>query len=169
MGCLLLTLDLYFAAVLGVAGLTKIAAPQRFSLILERQGIWPSGVIKKMSYLVPGGEIVLGSFLVTGAFRVILAILMLALFVCFLVIHLFLFQTGRRTSCGCLGLAQLVNVNDVATAAIFASLATGHFWLVMQSRPIPPGWRLLAVIAFALAGVWLTRATMAQRFRFMRP
>lgn len=56
-------LSLYFAAMVGVAGATKLSDPKYFKATLLLQGVLPARVTTNFALLFPCGEIVLSLLL----------------------------------------------------------------------------------------------------------
>ncbi|MDQ2827631.1 MAG: hypothetical protein M3Y74_01060 [Chloroflexota bacterium] len=155
-------LDLYFAAVLGISGLTKAVRPHRFATILARQRILPTWSIPSTSRVFPWVEIVLAGALIAGLFPVIIATLVLALFIVFLCVEVILLKAGRSTECGCYGAmySQKVSTASAATSTLLVCLAALHLWSAVASFPKTWGetiglWRLVALGVFCVTGTWL--------------
>lgn len=158
------TLDLYLAAVLGVAGLTKVKEPAAFALALRRQRILPLWSIPYVSRLLPRAEVVLASILVIGVADVMVAILVLTLFTIFLIVEATLLMTGRATGCGCYGArAQKVTGASVTTSICLLCLAAVHMWAAIDGALVPWPWRLTAVLLLWGAGGWLLWRVMCLR------
>ena len=87
MSILLLGLELYFAAMLGVSGLAKVGQPAMFADTLRRHKILPSWSIKAVSTIVPWLEIAVAVLLITGLVPILTGLLVLFLFTSFLIME----------------------------------------------------------------------------------
>ncbi len=82
--------SLYFAAVLGVSGLSKVADPVRFEQALAQQGFWPTWTRSFLRVTVPCTEVVLALLLLTGWSQVLVGSAVVALFAAFLGVKIIL-------------------------------------------------------------------------------
>lgn len=165
MNVLLLGLELYFAAMLGVAGLAKIKHPEQFAATLRRHRILPAWSIVGVSRAVPWLEVAAAASLIAGTAPVATAALVLMFFVSFLVIETILVVAKRATECGCYGVAypQKVDEASVATSLVLVSAAAFHLWAVAWVEPISTEWRLPVIVLFGGAGCWLLWRIMTTR------
>lgn len=154
---LILALDCYFAAVLGIAGLAKLDDPAPFAATLRRQRLLPAWSVGATRRLLPWCEILLAAALVTGIASVLVAALVLLLFAGFLAGQALLVLTKSEDACGCYGAASAhrVEAASVATAVLLLALAALHLWLVTEAPAIAWQWRLAAGMLGAMAGSWL--------------
>lgn len=154
---LTLTLDCYFAAMLGVAGLAKLDDPAPFAATLQRQRLLPAWSVGPISRLLPLLEIAIAGALLSGIAAIVVAALTLLVFAGFLVVQMLLLATEHGGDCGCYGAASPHHVEraSVSTAALLACLAGVHLWLVDRATAV--GWpcRLVAGICFAGMMGWL--------------
>lgn len=158
-------LDLYFAAILGVAGLSKVAQPSMFMHILQRHRILPLWSLSVVTRIVPWGEVTLAGTLVVGLFPRATDAFVLALLACFLMVEGILLATGRATECGCYGAMyrQKVDAASFTLSSILTALAGFHLWLGMNGATLDWHWRLVAT-GFAVGlGFWLLRHSMIHR------
>ncbi len=154
---LILALDCYFAAVLGIAGLAKMDDPAPFAALLRRQRLLPAWSVGTISRLVPWLEIAIAGALLSGIATIVVAAFTLLVYASFLVIQILLLATKHGGDCGCYGAASPHRVEraSVGTAALLACLASVHLWLVDRATAV--GWpcRLVAGICFAGIMGWL--------------
>lgn len=154
---LTLTLDCYFAAMLGIAGLAKMDDPAPFAALLRRQRLLPAWSVGTISRLFPWLEIAIAGALLSGIAAIVVAALTLLVFAGFLLVQMFLLATKHGGDCGCYGAASPHRVEraGVGTAALLACLAVVHLWLVNRATAV--GWpcRLVAGVCFAGIMVWL--------------
>lgn len=154
----------YFAAILGISGLAKLAQPSGFSSTLERQRILPAWSIPAVSHVVPWLEVGTAILLLAGVARSYAAALVLALFVVFLGVEATLVVTKRSDECGCYGIAhpQAVDSGSVMTSLLLIILAGAHLWLVTHSTPMAWGWRVMFAIP-VVALCFLVAGRLIQR------
>lgn len=156
MNVLLLGIDLYLAAVLGVSGLAKVEHPQAFAATLRRHRVLPAESIPAVSRAIPWLEIGLATALVGGAFPIATTALAFALFVSFLLIEIVLVVTRRATDCGCYGVAypQKVDRASLGVSGILIVLAAVGLWAASRIGPLGLEWRVPGIMGFAAAGFW---------------
>ena len=154
---LTLTLDCYFAAVLGIAGLAKMDDPAPFAATLRRQRLLPAWSISAISRLFPWIEIVIAGALLSGIAALVVAALTLLIFASFLVVQTLLLATKHGGDCGCYGAASPHRVEEasVGTAALLACLAGVHLWFVDRATALGWPFRLVAGVCFAGIMGWL--------------
>lgn len=100
------TLEIYFAATLGIAGVAKLDNISSFVRTLRQQYSFPQRSADILGNIFPWLELFLAFSLLIPAFlyRCIAVFSTLALFFVFLICHLFIIRNGRsRSSCGCYG------------------------------------------------------------------
>jgi hypothetical protein len=166
-----LGLELYFAAMLGVAGLAKIKHPAQFAATLRRHGIFPAWSIVGISRIVPWLQIAVAVSLVTDITPVATAVLVLMFFISFLIIETILVVTKRATECGCYGIVypQKVDGASIMTSIILVLAATLHLWIVVtRIEPLSMNWRLLSIALFFGTGCWLLSKMMKRHFHERR-
>lgn len=163
-------LDAYFAAILGVAGISKIREPAQFAMALRQQRLLPHWSIVRVSSVFPWAEVVLASVLIVGIGNVISATLVTALFGGFLIIKVILVTTKSTTGCGCYGhaTANRVDSADLITSTALLCLAILHLWSAKTAAPAMWTWRLSAIVVFFAVGCWLLRFEIGRRWRSTR-
>jgi hypothetical protein len=157
MNVLLLGIELYLAAMLGVSGLAKIEHPGHFAATLRRHRILPNWTIEGVSRIVPWLEVVIAVLLVVGLAPVPTALFTVLLFTSFLTIEVMLVVTNRATECGCYGLAysQKVDYASIVASIFLVSVAILHLWGIIQFEPVAMFLRFLAILLFGSASSWL--------------
>ena len=168
MDALHLVLNLYFAASLGVSGLTKLAWPAHFAATLQRHQLLPPRGVRAIGRGLPWAEVTLAGALIAGAAPVLTAALVAALFVGFLGGKALLLRRNPGVDCGCYGpaQAQAVEGTSVATATILAGLALVQFELAVRGARASRGWRAGGGIPLALVGGFLAwRTWRRERWR----
>lgn len=165
MSLLAFTGELYFAAVLGVAGLAKIGNPRRFATALLQQKIFPAWCINIFVKIVPWIEIVIALMVIFNAVEPLTAILILALFIVFLGLKIFLLATGRVEDCGCYGSAKPEEVDgaSIVVSALLVLFAAGHLWLITRGASVGWLWRLPVGILFTGTICFLAARTIIRR------
>jgi hypothetical protein len=130
LSALSLALDLYFAAMLGVSGLSKLANPLAFKVSLSRYRLFPSWLTNALSRSLPWIELTLALALPVGIAGGVIGALNAILFSSFLGIETLLVLSGRRAKCGCYGatLGRTVDGSTVVTSFLLAGLALLDFW-----------------------------------------
>ncbi|HZU66882.1 MAG TPA: MauE/DoxX family redox-associated membrane protein [Ktedonobacteraceae bacterium] len=143
-------LELYFAAMLGVSGLTKIDDLSNFEEILSRQHIIPSWSIKSVARILPWLEIVIAFFLVTGFAKVINAIIVVILFGSFLSTKIILLITGRAKDCGCYGNAKIEEISgsSIVVSVILILCTLIHLGLIIWVPSVNWMWRSIGITLF---------------------
>lgn len=162
-------LALYFAAVLGVAGLAKLERPALFALLLERQQLLPTRCIHGVSCGMPWREIALAAALVAGVAPMLVAALTLALFTVFLAAQVLLSLLRRGTPCGCYGVVAIERgaSASVATAALLVCLTAAYLWTVDHLPPIDGHWRIVGVALITGCAAWIGGRIRQRRARQM--
>lgn len=150
-------LALYFAAMLGVAGLAKIERPNLFALLLYQQHILPTWCVRAVSRVLPWYEIILAVALVAGVAPLLVAALMLLLFVTFVVAQVLLLLRHRDVACGCYGAMAIERARpaSMASAVLLACLTAAYVWLVSHIPAIDWHWRIAATALFAGFAGWI--------------
>jgi hypothetical protein len=146
-------LALYFAAVLGISGLSKMADPVRFRQALAQQGFWPLWTRPYLSAVIPSTEIVLAFLLVTGWSQLLVGVAVVVLFAAFLALKVFLFATKSEADCGCSTGAKQAEPVDLTSVLVSIVLVLGamiHLWLSAYAAP-PLPWSLRAVTSAVVA------------------
>ena len=160
-------LALYFAAMLGVAGLAKIERPDLFALLLHQQHILPAWCVRAVSRVLPWYEMILAATLVAGIAPLLVALLTLLLFVAFLMAQTFLLLLHRGTPCGCYGAmtTERAAPASVASAVLLAGLATAYVWLVGNIPAIDWHGRIAAWVLCASVAGWIGWRVRERRTR----
>lgn len=166
MALLRFALTLYFAAMLGVAGLAKAEQPALFAAILRQQRLLPAWGVGAVSRLFPWCEIVLAVALVAGITPRFIAAFLFTLFAALTVVQTYLLVAQRAATCGCYGAWSTRNVAGAsATAtALLTGLAGLHLGLVFHVAAIAATWRVLAGATFVGFEGWIGWRT-CQRHR----
>ncbi len=153
----LLALQLYFAASLGVAGLSKLRFPQHFEHAVGQARIMPRSLIRPLRYALALAEIVLGAALVLGAFSRFVSVSVLMLFTLFLFFQTWLFLRGRFQECGCFpttagkeGKSALLRSATLWLMALLLVMAAS------QSTEWQKPLRILLIMAYGGAIGWLS-------------
>gem|GEM_PF-717211 len=150
-------LALYFAAVLGISGLSKVAERGRFRQALDQQGFWPFWTRPYVSVIIPCAEVVVAFFLLTGWSQLLVGGALLALFAAFLGLKVFLFATKSEADCGCSLSAKQAEPVDLTSVLVSSVLVLGalvYLWLVAYgASPLPWPLRAVASVVFALGTV----------------
>lgn len=154
---LLWGLELYFAAMLGVSGLSKIAYPEYFAVTLRRHHILPERMISPLSTIIPWSQIATSVLLVIGIIPTITALLTLGLFASFLIVEMILVITKRTGECGCYGLAFSATVDGASLTAsgLLTAMAAFHLWATAQVKPVGVEWRIIGLALLGSMGCWL--------------
>jgi Methylamine utilisation protein MauE len=100
------TLEIYFAATLGIAGVAKLDNISSFVRTLRQQYSFPQRSADILGNVFPWLELFLALSLLIPAFlyRCIAVFSTFALFCVFLICHLFIIRNGHsRSGCGCYG------------------------------------------------------------------
>lgn len=149
-----LLLEVYFAVLLGVAGLAKSVNVQRFADTLTRQHLLPTWSIQPVARIVPWLELGTAFLLLTGLAAPGIAMILVTFCTGFLIVRFLLLYTGRDTDCGCYGntAPEAVNASSVATSVLWLVLALLHFWLVIMAPGVHWLWRVIGPILF-LGGI----------------
>lgn len=101
MHIMLLGMEFYFAALLGTAGLAKLASLHQFAATLRQQRILPHWSIAWVSRLVPWIEVGLACLLISGGAPRLAAVLTLLVFAGFLLFKVLLLRANPGVDCGC--------------------------------------------------------------------
>ncbi len=157
MSVCLFGLDLYFAAMLGVSGLAKLADRAPFVAALSRQhAAWRLGRAGTRR-LLPYLEVVVATCLVTGFAPIAAAATVVALFTGFFLVKTMLALRRSQGACGCYGSAYLERVDGASVIASFIlmAVAAAHLWLATSVEPVGTIWRAPAAGLYAGAVCWL--------------
>jgi len=151
---LTLALSAYFAAMLMVAGFTKLNDPAYFAVTLRATRLLPAQSISLASKAISFVEILLAAILISGVFPTIGATINLALFAGFLVFKLFVIYRNLPAGCGCFGYAYQTKIDsvDIAVSAILAALAAVYLWLVIWTEPVNVAVHVAAFTLFLAVG-----------------
>ena len=157
MAVLRFILSLYFAAMLGVAGLAKMEQPALFAAILRRQRLFPAWGIGAVSRLFPWCEIVLAVALVVGIAPRFIATLLFALFAALTVVQAHLLIARRAVPCGCYGAWSTRNIAGASatTSALLTGFAGLYLGLVCHGAAIAAPSRVLAGALFVGFEGWI--------------
>jgi hypothetical protein len=157
MAVILLVVQTYLAVILGVSGLAKAIDSNQFASTLYRQRILPFWSIKGVSRSVPWLEVGLAILLVLEFSAIVVNLLVLTLFSCFLIIEIILLNTKRSKECGCYGAAYQHNVDaaSVVVSSLFVGLAGFSLWGTLFVEPVSLIWRAVISILFGSGGFWL--------------
>jgi hypothetical protein len=160
-------LALYFAAMLGVAGLAKLERPDLFALLLHQQHILPTWCVRAVSRFLPWCEIALAATLVAGIAPLLVALLTLLLFVTFLMAQTLLLLRHRSRSCGCYGALAIERAApaNVTSALLLFCLAAAYVWWVGHIPAIGWHWRIAATVLFASFAGWIGWRVRQRRTR----
>lgn len=165
MSILLLSIQIYLAAILGVSGFAKIVDLETFAATLRNQRVLPIWGGKAVSRVVPWFEIALAILLVLGVFDVLINMLMFATFTCFLMIEIILVKTKRSRECGCYGIAYRRQVDNASlvVSSVFVVLAGFSLWGAFLVEPVNLVWRMSMSLIFGLCGLWLVSKTLYKK------
>lgn len=165
MSVFLFVIELYFAAMLGVAGLAKFDDPAHFARALRRHSWVPAWGIATATYVVPPVEVTAAALLLTGKAPIPTATLVLLLFTGFLAAQIALAVSRRVGDCGCFGAAYRhdINAGSIAAAVVLVGLAGFHLWGTTQAAPLTGPVRLASLGAFGSVGCWLAAAITRRR------
>lgn len=168
MGLLTVTLELYFAATLGVAGLSKVDTSSSFAMTLRQQRILPSWSIGFVSRILPWGEILLAVLLLVGIKETITVIAVTLLFAVFLGIKVFLFITKSEADCGCTAHSQPQKVDgvSVAVSVLLLFFAILLLWFVTRETSVNWIWRLPVALLFIGVGCVLFGRIILRHHRY---
>jgi len=151
-----LALNLYFAAVLGIAGLSKVEQPSLFAETLERQQVLPSWSIMGISCTLPWCELIIAGALMVDVARPVVGAIVIIFFASFLIVQSALFVMKRQVGCGCYGKAyeRLVDGPSLATAVLFLLLAIVHWGLALHVMSAPMPWHVAMVTIYGSIVCW---------------
>ncbi|HZO73320.1 MAG TPA: MauE/DoxX family redox-associated membrane protein [Ktedonobacteraceae bacterium] len=153
-------LDIYFSAVLGIAGISKIDGPQAFIISLRRHYLLPEKSVSFIGICFPWIEICLSVLLLaaTGTIKLIVTICVLICFVLFSYFNVATRFKHRSTSdCGCFGKAlqrRGMNTNGI-TSLIQLVLAFLLTITALQSDTLSWIYYLTSSVLFVGTYVWL--------------
>lgn len=153
-------LELYFAVILVVSGLTKINNPQYFVKTLRRQKLLPSWSIIPSAKVFPWVEISIAFLLLIGITANVGAIFLFILFAGFLSMKVYLFVTKRVEDCGCYGDAnpKQIDTASICVSVVLVLLAIVHLWLVMVEPTVNLMWRVTSsILLFMISGFIMGR------------
>jgi len=165
MTIVMLALDFYFAALLGVSGIAKLEHPEQFAATLRRHRLLPPWSVGGISRFFPWAEIAVASALIMGFAPVLTSSMVLIFFVAFLIVDSMLLATKRADECGCYGMAytQKVDPASVTTSGLLLSIAAVHLWLTFQVTRADWEWRALLGIPLAMFGSMLALRVLRRR------
>lgn len=157
MSIIVFILKLYLAAVLGVAGLAKLADRQQFFATITSFQILPSWSVILAGTALPWLEIVIAVELITDISPILTALTTFVLFTGFLILKIILAATRKTTDCGCFGTAQyqMKNGANIVVSSILAALAAFYVWATIQTVILGGGGRLAGMVIFGGAAFWL--------------
>lgn len=167
MTIVLLILDLYFAAMLGISGIAKLENVEYFADTLRRHRILPLWSIITVSRVFPWLEILGAVLLISGFKPIETSIFTFFLFAGFLAIELILVMTKRAMECGCYGVAfpQTVDWVSLVVSLVLVALAGVHLWLEMWVSPIGIAWRVpLMLLSLLLTVLIVWKIGVRKRF-----
>ena len=153
-------IDIYFAAVLGVAGLTKLDDPHFFSSQLHHQNILPKWSIGVTSKCFPYIEITLPILLLltTSILKVLATFCILMLFFSFLIFNLMLDSKKRyKSDCGCFGKYLQQRGFNISIKTSFLQFLLAMFLVVLSLWMIVLPWvfYLVSAVLYIAAICWL--------------
>ena len=171
MGIFHFLIDIYFAAVLGVAGLAKLDDPHFFTSILHHQGILPKWSIGIIGKIFPWLEIVLPVLLLitTNIYKIAITIFTLILLIFFFIFNTVVYSKKRAESgCGCFG--KYVRQRDFGTVVTtsFIQLILGMLLVVLSlwTYPFSRGYYLISSVLYIAVFSWLAWRTWQRHRRF---
>lgn len=150
-------LTLYFAGMLGVAGIAKMEQPALFAAILRRQRLLPAWGIGAVSRLFPWCEIVVAIALLAGIAPRFVAVLLFALFAALTVVQAYLLAARRAAPCGCYGAWSTRNIAGASatTSALLTGFAGLYLGLVFHGAALAAPWRVLASALYVGFEGWI--------------
>lgn len=165
MNLVVLSLQFYFASMLGVAGLAKIEHPEQFADTMALQRILPRWSLNAVSRIVPWIEVVVALLLMTGLAPLATSSLTLLLFTSFLAVEVVLLKTKYAGNCGCYGASHLHRVDggSVAASVILSGAAALNLWAAVSLEPVPMYWRLPGLIILGGVGAYLVWSVVERR------
>lgn len=160
-------LEIYFAAMLGIAGFAKIYDPKHFAATLHQQKVVPEHSIGIFSRFISWTEVIVAFFIISGIAAIGAAFIIVALFSGFLGFKIFLLATGRTKDCGCYGSAKPEKVDGVSivVSLILVLLAVLHLVLVIHASSVALQWRLVAVVIFVAVCGFLLASFFTRRLQ----
>lgn len=166
-------LTLYFSAILGIAGLTKLDDPRFFRSVLHHQQILPKWGINGVSKIFPWIEILLSVALLASPnlYKVAVAFLLLFLFLTFFIFNILLYRRKRSgANCGCFGKhVERKGLNtDIITSFIQLILAVLLVVLLFWAHPLSMGYYLVSSILNIVILSWLAWRTWQRHQRFTK-
>jgi hypothetical protein len=163
-------LELTFAALLGISGVTKIDTPWVFQAALLNYKFIPSKIVPWIARIFPWFEIILAALLMSGVVIAETSVINLILFLLFFILKVYRLLSGQQSDCGCHGpvyTKQNATI-DLWVGGFYPALALAHVWFATHSEPIIGSWRFtgLAIFAcFASIFAWRVIARHKQRQR----
>ncbi len=152
-------LDIYFAAVLGIAGITKIDDPQTFVRTLNNYS-FPKWGIPILQRTFPWVEVICAFFLLItfDVSKLVVAFLLLILFISFLFLNVSSFiRNAPDKNCGCYGraLQHEERSTKVITTFIQTLFTIVLLLLVIQTKPLPSIFYIISSLLFVIVLLWL--------------
>lgn len=156
MSLLLLPVEVYFAAMLSISGLSKIDDLEHFADILHYQNLIPTKCVFLVARIFPFVEIVIAFLIISGIAPLLSAIIALCLFTGFLLQKSVLLFLDRTEDCGCYGQAkpQAIDAASIGTSTLMVLLVILLFWLTISVPPLPWQLRLGVSVLFFGGGIY---------------
>jgi Methylamine utilisation protein MauE len=168
----LIALNLYFALVLIVFGITKLYYPDTTIHLLVKSSLFKPTLARISVLLLSWLEIVLGLILLIylGPIYIITTYAIATLFVLFLIIKIRLYLISSTLSCGCSGSSSNKPIErlDIFTALLSASLAAFQSYLSPQIELIDWNWRLISFVPIIILTLVLLGKVYLYRLNFDR-
>ncbi|HEY7340427.1 MAG TPA: MauE/DoxX family redox-associated membrane protein [Ktedonobacterales bacterium] len=165
-------LALYFTAVLGISGLSKVAEPARFREALDQQGFWPFWIRPYLGVVIPCAEVGLAFLLLTGWSQLLVGGAVLALLAAFLGLKIVLYATKSEADCGCSISAKRADPVDLTSVLVSSMLVLGAMvylgLVVYGASPLPPSWRAVASVVFAVGALAILGSLTLQHIARIR-
>lgn len=162
----LLVVQLYLAAVLGVSGLAKLDSIAHFAATLDRYRLLPSWSIAPLAWITPIAEVAVAASLVLGTAAVATGLSAVVLFCGFLVLRIVLLTTKRVVDCGCHGrfYHEVVDGASIVVSIVLLLLAAFNLSAVWGGASVDAILRLPSVLGYAGVLAWILRG-MLKRHR----
>ena len=133
--------------VLGIAGVAKLRAPERFRRALDSYGVIPSAAVGPLVYAVPALELTTAALQWFSRLQPGVSIAITSMFVAFTMLLLRSLLSGREADCGCFGSAAPERVSWFSIARNVALIAVTLAGLLGAGGPSGAG------LPAALSGV----------------
>jgi hypothetical protein len=158
-------LIIYFAAVLGIAGIAKIDSPTLFISELQYQYKLPSWSVRPVGKLFPWIELVVTIFFIgiAGLNKFFAGFLILAIFIFFSVLNKIKYNQKQNASdCGCYGrtLQKRGLSTNTTTLHIQVVLAILLVVITLLTNPLPEEYYFSCMILFIVGYSWLLWKTL---------